>query len=237
MEISQGDLARLLVGALICGFALAGISDLFFRTVRLVLIPIDASNLEPRLLHMYQAIMPSSRKWQGKILRQRSLRHKRFWHICGAIARFAYDFLFSIIFAVVLILLLYLLNDGRFRISTVVAMFVGIALYRVTLCRIIGKIESVIAILLQSVLAWLYQVISFPVRCFWRWTTRPRLWLKCRIRIFRRRITLLGVKWKQRTCKRKNKPDEDVLPGCETLPHRKPDGKYNFVAGGGRHRK
>jgi hypothetical protein len=237
MEISQGDLARLLIGALVCGFALAGIGDLFFRTIKLVLIPVDASNLESRMLRMYQVIMPTNSFLGKKIRQPHRIRHKRFLCICGAMARFVYDFLFSVAFAVVLMLLLYFLNDGRFRMSTIVAMFVGIALYRVTLCRLIVKMELAFAIFLQGILAWLCGVLSFPIRCFWRWTTRLRCRVKCCIYTLWKRVTQIKVKWKQRAFERKNKPDEDVLPNRETLPRRQPDGKYNFIAGGSRHRE
>jgi hypothetical protein len=230
MEVSQGNLAWLWIGALLCGFVFAVLEDLLLRSIRALALPINVCDLSPRRLRMYQFMMPKG-VCGNEQLRQRPCR--RFFHIGRSMARFIYDILFAIAFAIVLILLLYLMNDGRFRLSAVCIMVIGIVLYRLTFGRVLYQAESVIAILLQGVIARLIQIISFPVRCIWKWTARPRRFFLSRMSAFKQRIRHIRKEHKKRTLERKKKQDDHFLSEeNKAIPQRKPDGRYMFVAGG-----
>ena len=157
MEVSQENLAWLWAGSLLCGFVLAALEDLLLRCTRALVLPINAHNLSIHCLQIYRLIMPKD-ACEGK---QRSLRPcRRFFRVMRAVARFSYDVFFTIAFAVVFILLLYLMNDGRFRLSAAFIMAIGMVIYRLSLGRIMNKAEPVMAIFLQGVLARLIQILS-----------------------------------------------------------------------------
>ena len=235
MEVSQGNLAWLWIGALLCGFVLAVLGDLVLRSIRALVLPINVCNLSPRRLRMYQFMMPKG------VCASEQLCHRpcrRFFHIWRAIARFIYDVFFVVAFAVILILLLYLVNDGRFRFSAVCIMVIGIVLYRWTLGRILYRAESIIAILWQGVLARLIQIVSFPARCVWTWTARPRRFFRARVSALRQRIRHIRRERKKRALERKKKQDDHFLSEeNKAIPQRKPDGRYMFVAGGSNRHK
>lgn len=230
MEISQGNLARLVLGSLLLGFLTASAKDVFRYLIAAVILPVDSTGLSSRVLRIYRAVMPESceSRVKGGTKRNRCCRILK--RIIGVIFRFLYDVLWAVVFAVLLLLLLYTVNDGRFRLSAVVVMLAGVLLYQIALKKGICRVSGAISALTQALLVRVLYISSWPFRCVWKWTGRPRHWLGSRFvhlsRCAKRKIC--GIR--QRAANRKiknNRPESDRLSALREQPN----GKNVYVSG------
>lgn len=175
MQISQSALLQLYLLSFLAGCGLSVLYDLFYM-LRLWLLPPKARYTVPTIAYIYAKQVPTkSKKRKGRTFR---------------IALFLGDVLFCIISAIVLILLLYGLNDGVFRISAPLCMAVGFASVRVSLarpCRI------------------LFQCVAFGIEMLCRTLLAPFKALyrlikgACKKRIAHRRIKKYAKQRKQYT--------------------------------------
>ena len=89
--------------------------------------------------------------------------------ICKALLRAILDAFFCLIFAVVLIVLLYYTNDGQFRSSAVAMSLAGFGLYCCTLRRLLSPLLLLIRAMLRAALYWTVTIVTYPVRRVLRW--------------------------------------------------------------------
>lgn len=91
---------------------------------------------------------------------------------------FIEDVLFCLLCAVALSLLLYRTNDGQFRLSAVVALLCGVALYLMTLGRLVHLFSGVIVVAVRALILWSLAVIAYPMvaltRLLGKWTAPLR---------------------------------------------------------------
>ena len=82
------------------------------------------------------------------------------------------DFLFVLLGGIGLLLLLYLINDGVFRMWGPCGMLAGFYVYRVTVSSLILRICQWLIRLLWRFLKLIWRVLCFPVRIMTRWIFR-----------------------------------------------------------------
>jgi len=104
--------------------------------------------------------------------------------ICEVVSLVFSDVGFCLLFAVVMIVLLYYTNDGQFRLSAVAASLIGFGLYRCTARRLLGPLLLLIRAVLWAVVCWTVVIVTYPVR-------RVSLWLWSLIAPLARRIILM----------------------------------------------
>lgn len=154
MEISQKLLCFLFLSSFAAGAALGVIYDLFYLSRLLLGFPQSTSEAPPS---------------EGK----RAKVTKAF----GACLLFMEDFLFILLAGVSLLLLLYFVNDGQFRMGAPLGLGCGFFAYRVTLGRCFLAISSTLVKLVRRVVKLLLGCLLFPLRivgrCLDQWILAP----------------------------------------------------------------
>ena len=154
------------------------------KLIASLLMPIREDCLPPRALKLYRRVMPA--EWQSFLQRDRQSRRsfRLFSDVLREVSRFLFDVCWTVLLSVALLLLLYLTNDGRFRLGAVQMMLVGITVYHVIFKQKAQRVFGAIAILIQACFLRLARLLFLPARLVWKWTFRPRLWMsKCMVRI------------------------------------------------------
>ncbi|MBE6585075.1 MAG: hypothetical protein E7645_00955 [Ruminococcaceae bacterium] len=153
MEISQKLLCFLFLASLVLGFLLGFLYDLF------------------RLIEMLLGFSKDIRDFQ------KSQKFSRRYSLCHRILLFAEDLAWMMIATLSLILLLYFVNDGQFRIIALLGMAGGLFVYRVIFGRLFLKISGTLA-------AWIRKLILMlllPFRLLGKWICNITLVPLCRM--------------------------------------------------------
>lgn len=150
MELSQRLLCLLFLASFGAGGCLGGVFDLL-RMSRLLL-------MFPRIKGAESQPTPSRRaKWNRR---------------CQLLLLFVEDMLFALLCGMVMILLLYFLNDGKIRWLAPVGMACGFFAYMVTIGKLIQKclawLTRVIRRLLGGISRFLWRALSFPIKAVCR---------------------------------------------------------------------
>ncbi len=231
MEVSQGDLARLLIGALFCGFLLAGGRDIVRQAIVAIVVPIDPERLSPRVMRLYHAIIPVCRRSPLQRHQTRNRFSRTVGQIFRSAAQFIYDVFFAIILAASLLLLFYMMNDGGFRLSAVLMMLVGIFLYQLTLKKGMNRICSIVAVLTQSLMLWGGWLLFWPLRRVWKCTIRPRRWVLARLEAIRRYLKQKIQRRRQRLMDVKRQEKAEQQPDRISVLRERQNGKKVYVSG------
>lgn len=139
MEISQKLLCFLFLSSFAAGAAWGLLYDLFYLS-RLLL-----------------GRSPSTTESDARAMST----GKRIW--CAALL-FMEDLLFVFFGGLVLILLLYFVNDGQFRFIAMVGMGCGLFVWRVTLGHLFGKISEGLVSLIRRFVRFCLKWLFFPFR-------------------------------------------------------------------------
>ncbi len=154
MEISQKLLCFLFLSSFAVGAALGMVYDLFYLSRLLLGFPKGTSESLPS---------------QGK--------RTKITKALGACLLFMEDFFFILLSGVCLLLLLYFVNDGQFRIGAPLGLGCGFFVYRVTLGRWFLAISETLVKLVRRVVKLLLGCLLFPLqatgRCLYRWVILP----------------------------------------------------------------
>ena len=163
MEVSQRALAFLLCRAFLCGVALGAFYDVL-RITR---------------LWMGEGLPPAARALEGRLALPENLR---FFHmprvfrrpggVAGGILIFFEDVLFCLVCAVVLILELYVCNDGQFRLSALACMLIGVFAYLISLGRGVLLVSGTLTAILRAAVQWTVALVCFPFCHMFRWVGR-----------------------------------------------------------------
>jgi hypothetical protein len=176
MEVSQNALAWMLCCSLLCGMALGLCYDVF-RLTRMSMgtdLPQAAILLQQRLLLPERLRLFSTQSVSRRPRKDRkALKY---------IVLLVEDVIFCLICGVTIALLLYQTNDGQFRLSAVVVMLGGLAIYLLTIGRLIRIFSGVIVVIIRSALIWMLAIVAFPIavliRLLMKWTAPLRQRLK-----------------------------------------------------------
>lgn len=173
MEVSQRALAFLLCRALLCGVALGAFYDLL-RITR---------------LWMGENLPPAARSLQGRLALPPQLQFfhmprgfRRPGKIVSGILIFLEDVLFCLACAVVLILELYVCNDGQFRLSALACLLIGVTAYLMSLGRGVMLVCGTLTALCRVAIVWSLALICYPFYHLFRWMCRLTAPLRCRVR-------------------------------------------------------
>ena len=206
MEVSQRALALLLCRAFLCGVALGAFYDVL-RITR---------------LWMGEGLPPAARALEGRLALPEKLR---FFHmprvfrrpggVAGGILIFFEDVLFCLVCAVVLILELYVCNDGQFRLSALACMLVGVFAYLISLGRGVLLVSGTLTAILRAAVQWTVALVCFPFCHMFRWVGRLTAPMRRRVAAGVRNLFFrVGGAWrafwdcagKRRGTARKSKP-------------------------------
>lgn len=228
MEVSQGALARMLCYCFLCG----GLLGAFYDVLRLTRVPLGGLRLPlsaerlaahlvvPKRLCPYDSrVLRSSRKEQSKRAR-----------VVPFVVTLVEDVLFFLVGAVVLVLVLYVTNDGQFRLSAVAVLVLGFVCYLVTIGRPIRFGLLIAGVVIKAAMVWLVCLVTYPlltaIRWLGIWTAplrgRVHCFLRCRVCRLRERIR--ARKQARLMCAARRR--ESAL--------RLPDGRHHFSTGKGR---
>ena len=234
MEVSQNALAFMLICALFSGVALGFVYDVL-RMTRFWIEGIDPKVLSPRLGALKERVSLSPALRLPKRKSKRSADKMK--GIFSAVVLFVQDLLFCLLFAVVAALLLYQTNDGQLRLSAIVLMLLGLALYLATIGRLTKRFWALWTILLSALLCWIGALLIYPVRLLWRWLKKPFGWMIGRVRGIINRFKQKFELKKQARIQRKQAKEKDnseEFAAKRKLAGQSPDGKRIFVSGGRR---
>ena len=234
MEVSQNALAFMLFCALLCGVALGCVYDVL-RMTRFWTDGIEPTALSPRVKVLRDRLtMPSALRLPKRKSKRPSNKKKA---ILSAVVLFIQDLLFCLLFAVVASLLFYQTNDGQLRMSAIVVMSLGLALYLTTIGRLAKRFWIILTILLSSILGWIVALLIYPVRLLLRCLKKPFSWLIGRVRGICDRVKQRFELKKQARIQRKQAKEKDnseKFANKRKLVGQSPDGKRVFVLGGKR---
>ncbi len=138
MQLSQSALLYLCCASFLAGVLLAFLYDLLYMS-RLWLIP-----------PCNRYTIPSIQKLRAKCVTGRKMEKNKTKSF--QIALFLEDIIFCIFCALAVILLLYWLNDGAFRIAAPICMAVGFLLWRISLSRAIRIALQWLAFAIESLI-------------------------------------------------------------------------------------
>lgn len=207
----------MLLCALACGAALGVLYDL--------IAPLRSRRTEVswRLARLQKRLSPPS------VLRLNGARcvnnQGREW--VEVVRLFFGDVLFCLAFSVTVVLLLYYTNDGQWRLSVPVIMFLSFVFYRATLGRPIRQLLTCVYTIIGLLLVWIVSLLTFPVRFMWHLSEKPRRALAAHGRRMRERVSLYA---KTRKEMRRTEQKTDDIP--QVPKRRPPDGKTVFTRGG-----
>ncbi len=110
--------------------------------------------------------------WFGRVLNLqlkflRAPKHKKcaFFHRALQIA---FDVLFCLVCTVLMILLIYQMNNGKFRFAVLLYATTGFVCYRVTASRAVCCILTWILFILQAIVRYVVFFALLPLRALWR---------------------------------------------------------------------
>ena len=154
MDISQSSLALLYLYALIMGGALGALYDAF-RITR-VFLGVHYSRRAARRLQELRLpfLKPYKRRRESRAL---------------GVVIFFEDLIFCLLAGILLILLLYEANNGKFRFPVILCAGAGFLLYRGTLGRLVMLFSEVIAFLIETAVRYLLFFLLFPLRVAILW--------------------------------------------------------------------
>ena len=147
MEVSQKLLCLLLLVSVAFGVLLGLCYDVF-RIIRILL------------------------GWHQGLSAYTPEKRHRWHHWAGQILLFVQDLLFGVLSGVVLILILYFVNDGQVRFLAPLGLACGFFAYTFTLGKLICAVSEVIARFIRKLVKWLvsavYKMVSLPVKWLFR---------------------------------------------------------------------
>jgi len=149
MTVSQSALAWLYLYATILGIGLGAFYDLF-RITR-VFLGMHYSRRAAKRLHEMQLPLLGQKRRRGE---SRAL----------GIVIFLEDLLFCIVAGLLLVVLFYEVNSGRFRFPALLCAGAGFLLYRGTLGRIVMLFSEVIAFFIETGIRYLLFFTLYPIR-------------------------------------------------------------------------
>lgn len=101
----------------------------------------------------------------GAIVRKKKRHSKEYMRRAVLIIQ---DILFMLIFTFVILMLLFFLNDGRFRPIVIVVAFLGLWCYLYSIGRLVIRASEMIIFILRFLLAYAFYFIMLPIRSLCR---------------------------------------------------------------------
>ena len=142
---------RLLLAAFACGVALGVLSDVG----RLLCAMLGTYQPPPSLVSLYERQLPIIKRSVGAT-RRPARRVVRLLVLALA------DFFFPVLAALALLLISFYYNNGGFRLSTVVLLLLGLALWRVLCSRRLFPVISRVAFLVAVAKLYFLALIALP---------------------------------------------------------------------------
>ena len=106
--------------------------------------------------------------WHHGLPAQTSTKRHRWHDLTGKIFLFVQDLLFGVLCGIVLILILYFVNDGQVRFLAPLGLACGFFAYTFTLGKLICAVSEVIATFIRKIVKCLitavYKMVSLPVK-------------------------------------------------------------------------
>ena len=149
MGISQSAIGILYLYALLSGFFLGAVYDCL-RLTRVLL----GSHYSRRVARRLRAIRLPFLSKRGERRESRAL----------GIVVFFEDLIFCLFAGILVILLFYQANNGKFRFPVVLCLCAGFLIYRGTLGRVVMLCSEVIAYAIESCLRYTFFFLFFPLR-------------------------------------------------------------------------
>ena len=173
MEISQGALALLYWYALLLGVGLGALYDVL-RITRIFLG-----------MHYSRRAVSRIRRVRLPLIGQPKRRRMR--RSLGVVVFFE-DLFFSLSAGISVILLFYLVNQGRVRPPVILAVGAGFLLYRVTLGRLVMTASELIAFVIGTAVRYLIFFVLYPFRVLIKWCKIQSMRLcACAVMAYRKR--------------------------------------------------
>ena len=229
MTVSQVALAVMLLSCFLGGVAISPVYDVLLipRTL-LCGTWLPWITLLRGRLSLPLALKPWRKLQHPENMRQTKPKRSGKWHLVMSYALTAVaDFGFCLIAAVSLILILYLTNDGAFRLSALTFMLFGLLLGRMTLARWMVLAAQLLYTVLRAGIAWITAMLVYlPL------TLCVCVWLRS-APLRRRALVWFCQKKQERKARREAKKAANVLqdekqPGAMRP---QPDGRRVFCAG------
>ena len=176
MEVSQYDLARMLLAALLCGLVMGVLYDAL-RLTRMWM----GAELPPRAQRLRKLLsLPQQLKWSA--IKAKAPKNKKLTDAARSVILFVEDVLFCLAFAIMVVLLLYKANDGQLRLSAVVVLLVGLTVYLMTLGRLVRYCSAIIVVIFRAILIWSGAIFAYPfawlIQLLMKWTAPMRAKIK-----------------------------------------------------------
>lgn len=149
--------ARLLLSAFLCGFGLGCLSDCGC----VLAVFLGAHVPPPSLAPLYEKKLPVI----GRAVGHHLSRVRRIW---STVLRHLGGFLLPVTAAVCLLLLLFALHRGVFRIGAPLCMLLGFALWRICVSASIIRAIAWLAFLLSACLLYVRSLLVYPFLLVWR---------------------------------------------------------------------
>ena len=233
MTVSQVALAAMLLSCFLGGIALALLYDV-------LLIPrtflcgswlpwICELRVRWRLPSALKPWLKLSKVEHNRADEKNNRKNKKWKRVLPYILTAFADIVFCVIAAVLLILLLYVTNDGAFRCSALFSMLGGILLGRALLTHWMALVTQTVYTVLRAGLIFLVAALAYPLT----WSA-VRLWLA--VEPMRRQLILrwqqIRLARKQKKQKKKQAMLSQTLEMTEAMPARpQPDGRRVVCAG------
>ena len=152
MQISQSTFFQLSCASFLAGLALALLYDFLYMT-RLWLLPSDKRYTVAGIQKLRV-----SRIKEGKNKARKGLQAALFWH----------DVFFCMFVALVIVLLLYFLNNGAFRAAAPLCMAVGFWLFKVTLSKSVRTMFQWLAFGIETII----NTLITPIKRLFVWIVK-----------------------------------------------------------------
>ena len=224
MEVSQNALAWMLCCSLMCGMALGFCYDVF----RLTRMSMGADLPQAAILLQQRLLLPERlRLFSTQSVSRRPRKDRK---ALKYIVLLVEDVIFCLICGVTIALLLYQTNDGQFRLSAVVVMLGGLAIYLLTIGRLIRIFSGVIVVIIRSALIWILAIVAYPISVLIRLLMRLTAPLRQRLKhlAFGALHTLKQKLQRRKQARLSRRTYKEQL---ETPMPRPSNGRYYFAAG------
>ena len=178
IRIDPDRLMGMLLWGILCGAALGVLWDIFRLTRVMLGVPYPSRGAKS----MYERPLPFLKRPLGL----RSEGRSRIRAGVRIAVIFLEDVVFGVVGAAVMILLVYVTNDGVFRVMAPAGMLIGFCLYYVTVGRLVLSLSQMIVFCLRAGMLYLVTLLLLPPRLavrLWKRTVGAwiaRVLLRCR---------------------------------------------------------